>query len=69
MQPGALSWVSMTSQTTAKTVPVDLRLLLRATLVDLRKPISAWADSTHVGKPSNYVRGKCLMFVLVQDRH
>jgi hypothetical protein len=33
----------MTSQTTAKTAPVDLRLLLRAALVDLRKPISAWA--------------------------
>jgi hypothetical protein len=30
----------ITSQTTAKTAPVDLRLLLRATLVDLQKPIS-----------------------------
>jgi hypothetical protein len=69
MESGALSCVSMTSQTTAKTAPVDLRLLLRATLVDLRKPISAWAASTHVGKPPNYVRGKYLMYVLAQDRH
>jgi hypothetical protein len=59
----------MTSQTTAKTAPVDLRPLLRATPVDLRKPISAWAASTHVGKPSNYGRGKYLMSVLVQGRH
>jgi hypothetical protein len=56
----------MTSQTTAKTAPVDLRLLLRAALVDLRKPISAWAASTHAGKPPNYGRrGKYLMSVLV----
>jgi hypothetical protein len=59
----------MTSQTTAKTAPVDLRLRLRATPVDLRKPISAWAASTHVGEPPNYGRGKYLIFVLVQGRH
>jgi hypothetical protein len=47
---------------------VDLRLLLRATPVDLRKPISAWAASAHVGEPSNYGRGKYLIFVLAQDR-
>ncbi len=69
MESGALSYVSMTSQTTAKTAPVDLRLLLRATPVDLRNPISAWAASTHVGEPSNYGRGKYLIFVLVQGRH
>jgi hypothetical protein len=49
-------------------VPVDLRLLLHATLVDLRNPISAWAASTNVGAPSNYGRGKYLIFVLAQDR-
>jgi hypothetical protein len=46
----------------------SLRLLLRATPVDLRKPISAWAASTHVGEPSNYGRGKYLISVLVQGR-
>jgi hypothetical protein len=53
----------MTSKTTAKTVPVDLRLLLRATPVDLRKPILAWAASTQVGEPSNYGLVKYLIFI------
>jgi hypothetical protein len=30
---------------------VDLRILLRAALVDLRNPISAWTACTHVGAP------------------
>jgi hypothetical protein len=58
----------MASQTTAKTAPEDLRLLFRATPVDLLKPIPVWAASTHVGKPSNYGRGKYLMSVVVQGR-